>query len=435
MKLLYKRVDILWDKNQPHDENNRVYPFISDNVYVSLNVRQSEYITINKYKDAYHTYMYDKLRLARFYDYDKVHYKICPITGLLLSPVDIQYKKEKLIEEIREFEGKFNNTFDETNNTFENNISRLIDDSSVLQSYKDVILFENYIKEITKKANSFGTISLTNKEFNKEYSYGYEIETASGFITRSLFHDLNIKAVFDGSISGYEYVTGVLYGDNGLRQLKKILNVLNNSTTVNRYCGLHVNISGFINNKNFIAALYTLCLKIENEIFSLFPEHRQVSVFCKKLPKIETTFEETLSTKSLINNTIIYLVQTVNGHERQGNYTVARYDRENNYRYCWVSIPSLLFNLLNQDGSVRKPGTIEFRIHESTLDYKSIKNWTMLLMAIVNYTEIHYLDIMKSEESITLNDIINKVCNKEQQQILLKYVNERKHENHMQISI
>lgn len=82
------------------------------------------------------------------------------------------------------------------------------------------------------------------KTEGKRYTYGIEMETISGKLPQYLDDSLNYLAIRDGSLKdedgeeyGYEYVTGVLIGDTGLLQTKKLCNALTKYCIVNKKCG------------------------------------------------------------------------------------------------------------------------------------------------------------------------------------------------------
>lgn len=79
----------------------------------------------------------------------------------------------------------------------------------------------------------------------KRYSFGIEIETISGVLPKYLDHELFYSAVHDGSLRdhetgktyGGEYVSNVLYGDQGLLVLKKLSYQLSKRCLVDKRCG------------------------------------------------------------------------------------------------------------------------------------------------------------------------------------------------------
>lgn len=82
------------------------------------------------------------------------------------------------------------------------------------------------------------------KTEGKRYTFGLEMETISGYIPQRFDSELNYLSIRDGSLKdengeewGHEYVTGVLIGDTGMLQSKKLCNALTTYCMVNRKCG------------------------------------------------------------------------------------------------------------------------------------------------------------------------------------------------------
>ena len=78
----------------------------------------------------------------------------------------------------------------------------------------------------------------------KRYSLGFELETSVGYLPPYVESYLNCDSVKDGSlrdgngdIFGGEYVTGVLVGDMGFKQLKTLCNELNKRCQIDKRCG------------------------------------------------------------------------------------------------------------------------------------------------------------------------------------------------------
>ena len=83
-------------------------------------------------------------------------------------------------------------------------------------------------------------------EYTKTYSsrnYGVEIETHSCDNHMELANQVPFCAKYDGSISGKEFASAVLYGDAGLEAIKNLCDfAADNHWTVNRGCGLHIHL-------------------------------------------------------------------------------------------------------------------------------------------------------------------------------------------------
>lgn len=91
-----------------------------------------------------------------------------------------------------------------------------------------------------------------------KYSFGIEFETAAGYLPEKSCFDLGLIPLRDGSITGVEYSTIPLKGNNGLNLLKRQLGCLKENTVFNNNCSTHIHLGGFPVNRKSIFALHTL---------------------------------------------------------------------------------------------------------------------------------------------------------------------------------
>lgn len=304
----------------------------------------------------------------------------------------------------------------------------------------------------------YGIESKTYRVFEGlRYSFGCELETSTGtFLTSEtkLIEDLNVQAVFDGSLRdkdkngkqigepwGAEYVTGVLKGDSGLKHLHKIVSLVSERCKVDDRAAFHVHIGSLKWNSEDIAFMYILGKMLEDEIFSMMPKSRKGNQYCKDIPNIPSSILNKLSTikcKSSYKNSIkelynyIFHIVGRNGSpssllNKKTQHPKGRhggYDRENDHRYSWLNFTNIIFN---QRGSLDNK-TIEFRVHPGTLSYKKIQNWIKICMGIVEFIHIGKKDIIKAirnNKKITLSDILTKVYPKTSSK-LISYIELRK---------
>ena len=226
-----------------------------------------------------------------------------------------------------------------------------------------------------------------------QYTFGVEIETTSGgYITSDDAHDANLSlaAVYDGSISGAEYVTGVLQGDKGVDMLHDICSMLSETCSVNKSCGLHVHIGGFNDNRRFSLLALRLGVMIENELYSMMPDSRKQNSFCKPVG-----FELKELTFGNIKKVLADYVFSANELNQSYNKKRAT-DRYTSQRYRWL-------NLVNCNSSSRFT-TIEFRQHSGTTSFEKVYNWTLICMSFVNFVENQPSRIMKGD--VTLQEVV-----------------------------
>jgi hypothetical protein len=140
-----------------------------------------------------------------------------------------------------------------------------------------------YVSNINKK---YGTETVTNLiSEQKPYTFGVEIETSGGCvpIDEIVSKHINVKSVRDGSISGGEYVTGVLKGDQGFVNLKKLTSILTRNCSINTECGIHVHLGNFSFSKENIIFAYILCTMLEPELMDMMPNSRRDNRYCTAL--------------------------------------------------------------------------------------------------------------------------------------------------------
>ena len=231
-----------------------------------------------------------------------------------------------------------------------------------------------------------------SKSNGMEYTFGVEIETHRGYI--DCWDDLNVASVYDGSIEGNEYVTGVLKGDYGFNHLKKICNAINDSGhQLNSKCGVHVHIGGVFN-RRFTIMLLKLCYHLQDDIYRMMPISRVTNSYCKPIP--------TWASKINFQNFREILGRYIYGGENDvlnKNYNKKnRIDRYSSSRYKWVNI--------NNYSTGSGIPTVEFRVHGASMSYEKLRNWTLICMSLVRYAENNQKQIWTNLVDITLKNVL-----------------------------
>ena len=198
--------------------------------------------------------------------------------------------------------------------------------------------------------------------------------TAAGVPTMSEEYNHNTrthwKIVSDGSIAdargiridtGMELVSPILYGEDGLRQIRLVCEVLNRlQLRVNASTGFHVHHGVSDYSLRDWKMLLLQYVKHEDTVSAFLPASRHANQYCKKLrtrwASLETAFAEIQNKK-----TTDALMLAVNGSDRF--YTV---------------------NV--QNWSLR--GTVEFRQHSGTLNADKVVSWVLLTQSMVEYAKI-----------------------------------------------
>jgi hypothetical protein len=176
------------------------------------------------------------------------------------------------------------------------------------------------------------------------------LQTGIDVVSESYNHTCRThwKIITDGSC-GYELVSPPLFGEQGLADLKAILERLNfMDVRVNKKCGLHVHIDAENATTREVGMIVAKYAKYEKAIDRMMPISRRESNnrYCRSVMQ-----EFYRSADRYRNNGLTW------GHTRYYKLNVASYSRH---------------------------GTIEFRQHSGTTDYEKIKNWIIFCMQFVN---------------------------------------------------
>lgn len=309
--------------------------------------------------------------------------------------------------------------------------------------------YNRFVSSLMYKNNFFNTGYLLTGKL--KYTFGIEIETSKTSLLPNFFNSFSI--VRDGSITGGEYVTTVLEGNSGINYLHDCLKLLSKTSKVDHKCGIHFHIGNIKFNKYFTVAIWKLSQIIETEIFDLLPKSR---IFTRNEYYISKGMPNGACSKLVLDNEIKnlslkmnYLYNSMNNYSSilrnveklyslifsflacDINAPNSRYNKKSNHRsnypktrYYWINLVASNF--------AKKTGfnyTVEFRNHPGSLNYHKIKNYLLLCMAIVNYTENNYFKILNCNfRYITLYDIITEVYGKDSviTKELLSYIIERK---------
>lgn len=294
--------------------------------------------------------------------------------------------------------------------------------------------------EVKKELVKYGMLSPTNLiSEGKKYTFGVEIETATGFLPEYLSEEMNLSCMRDGSITGGEYVTGVLTGDKGFEHLQFICNELAKRCTVDKRTGLHVHIGGFDRDNSFIVYTYKLGMIIQDELFNLLPKSRRSNNYCRKMDNLglktlnrtSETYKFDLDTQyEKIFEYIAYNRAKhgpeYNKHSQHPMGAKCGYDHATP-RYCWLNLVPTIFDTRGDES-----WTMETRNHAGTLNFIKIKNWVLFCMAFVNFVENHKDEINKGyvvykngdEDKICVNSIL-KLCYPKKYQKLVDYFDKR----------
>jgi|TARA_R100000084_G_scaffold65324_2_gene28450 hypothetical protein len=284
--------------------------------------------------------------------------------------------------------------YSEYNDTYFQNSETATDCGYAWCERRDDWVPEEQVDEGEEWDNTYKIVdTMFTKTFGMPYTFGVEMETCEGYYEYN--SDFSLKAVYDGSIDGKEYVTGVLQGNKGIEHLEKICKAISSECYVDRTCGIHVHIGGANFNRRFAILSIMLGHLMQHQLFRVQPKSRRANTYCKRIPE---EFEElrTVNKREFPfthKRMLRLLSKYVEGGLQGFGKTNCKKSRNphghySGTRYYWLN----LNNFSYKDG----PETIEFRQHSGSLDYHKIKKWVLFCMCYVNFIENHSRTIIET---------------------------------------
>lgn len=177
------------------------------------------------------------------------------------------------------------------------------------------------------------------------------------------------QIVSDGSLppTGFEINTAPAVGLAFAQQMKDLTDALaNQKAWVNTQCGMHTHIDSSDLGYDGLRNVLILYSHVEQALFSLLPPSRRDNSYCRRLPREVTTIltKPRHEFKERIND---YL------YENKTNIRHGKREKGNARRYLAFNIHSWHYR-----------GTIEFRMHHGTTNFKKIIGWTSLLARMMD---------------------------------------------------
>ena len=237
------------------------------------------------------------------------------------------------------------------------------------------------------------TDTMFTKTNGMPYTFGVEMETCEGYLEYT--SEFNLKCVEDGSIEGKEYVTGVLQGDKGMKELEMICEAIGKECYVDRTCGVHVHIGGANFNRRFSILSIMLGQMMQTQLFRIQPKSRRSNTYCQEIPEIYRELR-TVNKKEFpftYKRMLRLLARYIYGSDVDFNKDNCKKSRNPNghyasTRYKWLN--------LNNCSYTDRGETIEFRQHSGSLDYHKIRKWLLFCMSFVNFVENHSRTIIET---------------------------------------
>jgi hypothetical protein len=281
--------------------------------------------------------------------------------------------------------------------------------------------------------------------FIKEFTFGAEFETNTGFIPEKYCYKYGVIPLRDGSIGGYEYTTIPLFGNKGVATLRNLCNILTKRTTIDYNCSFHLHLGGYDRTSESIVALYKLILQIQDEIFLMFPAYQQNKPkylgtsknYCKKLPELGFTG----NIKDDLNEIFMFLTAPEDDNhcidwersksiDSKWNLNTYVHPLDTSGQSKW-NIKSRYYHINLVPFVFSKKHTVEFRLHTPTTNFTKVINWLLICSAILKFAKINQTELLENK-LFTLTDVLNVYKNKNtpeginMSEYLVKYHHDRK---------
>jgi len=253
-------------------------------------------------------------------------------------------------------------------------------------------------------------------------TFGAEFETIRGYMPKHIQYQNGLIVCRDGSLKdpvdgsqGAEFTTIPLQGAKGVQTLKNICKSLTDRCDIDKKCSLHFHIGNIPTNKLSLISLYNLCRNIQDELFEMFPFYKRDEVkyaaknknYCQKLnslsilktPKTKDEYENYVYVEYLKLFKFLscgYLPDKIFNRKTKKHPKQHKWDRHS--RYYWINLLNTIFSDRN---------TVEFRLHEGTMNFTKVFSWLLICNAIVKYSEKHKFEILKNNSKISLFSIFD----------------------------
>lgn len=246
-------------------------------------------------------------------------------------------------------------------------------------------------------------------------TFGFEIETSEGEILNKIVNDYKFVKLYDGSITGHEFVS-VPFKSENFDYVRQFCILLKKACNKNMFCSTHVHVGGIPYSAENFTAIFSLFKRLEHEIHSIVPPYKkslnyfaskrqnglgEMKDHCKYLPDHVNLAEGAKNPALFTKQVAVYFANgnKVNVEHLGSDYYNGIFDTRkwNLNRYFFVNFVNYLF---------KQNGTIEFRLLESTFCFEHILYWTLLNVAITKYAIKEKKKVFDRKEKITLEDCV-----------------------------
>jgi len=210
-----------------------------------------------------------------------------------------------------------------------------------------------------------------------ERCFGVEIETAECDNSNSFSNNHTWGCKEDGSISGMEFYSSILCGNEGLEAIDDICSYARrNDWNVDECCGLHIHMDMRYEAKDSLFSI-SAAFRLLQEVFQgLVEDNRLENSYCKGCPWNLADLQEYKESSAFTSFT-------------------NRFDR-----YYWFNIASYIYHQ-----------TFEIRLHHGTIKAEEIKNWIKACLTLADWASNHTLQcVIDTLQSLTVEEKFAKCC-------------------------
>lgn len=252
------------------------------------------------------------------------------------------------------------------------------------------------------------------------FTIGLEFETSAGNVPWHLLHKNALIPLYDGSITGHEYVTLPLQMSQ-VPIIKEYLDILTEYTTYDVSCSVHIHFGGFPIKIENIEHLCKCWSKFQNILLDYIPQYSYKVELYKPNGKAYNKPLNIRDFPSFCYRTTGNFIETVGDL-----YLTNKYDEDENRkwnvqgRYYNMNIMHLI------SGEDHK--TVEFRFIRPTYHYEELKTYILVLGAFLKWV------MYAGNQRLTMENVINFVYSKEDADLVFHNLKVFKHLTKTQIN-
>lgn len=253
----------------------------------------------------------------------------------------------------------------------------------------------------------------------KDITYGLEVEVISGMLPEHILNKYGLVICKDGSIMPDgeelyppEFVSVPYKGAKGLQAIRNFVKEISLRSDISIRCSLHLHIGNIPIDRIFIVSLYSLCVKIQKDVFKMFPYYKTEPEgytkdnknYCQPLQDFLCKYSNREFNK-YINRSFKDIYYFISGgravdwewNKKHKRNPWGQHKWNIHSRYYWVNFINLFFS---------KRDTIEFRIHTPTLNSDKIINWLLMCNAIIKFAQKNVISCI-DEKPIAFQQVLN----------------------------